>query len=161
MKKNIYDITEKDDRNIFRVKKARPQDAALLANLAVQMWNEHTPQELEEEFARTMSEPHACFFLAYIGDFAVGFAQCQLRSDYVEGTHSSPAGYLEGIYVQSAFRHRGYAGALLKECEKWAKDMGCREFASDCELENTDSPGFHRAMGFREANRIICFVKEL
>ncbi len=39
--------------------------------------------------------------------------------------------------------------------------MGCREFAGDCELGNTDSLGFHLSMGFAEANRIICFTKKL
>ncbi len=33
------------------------------------------------------------------------------------------------------------------------------EMASDCELQNTDSLKFHLAMGFEEANRIICFKK--
>ena len=28
-----------------------------------------------------------------------GFAQCQLRRDYVEGTKTSPVGYPEGIFV--------------------------------------------------------------
>lgn len=50
---------------------------------------------------------------------------------------------------------------LLNECEKWAKEKGCREFASDCELENKMSQQFHLSMGFKEANRIICFTKEL
>ena len=37
--------------------------------------------------------------------------------------------------------------------------MGCREFASDCELDNADSFKFHMAVGFEEANRVICFKK--
>ena len=45
--------------------------------------------------------------------------------------------------------------------QMWAKDKGCTEFASDCELENTGSLKFHIAMGFEEANRIICFKKRL
>ena len=50
---------------------------------------------------------------------------------------------------------------LLSTCEAWAKQQGCREFASDCELGNGESLRFHLAMGFREANRVICFTKEL
>ena len=38
---------------------------------------------------------------------------------------------------------------------------GAEEFASDCELKNTDSLKFHLNIGFKEANRIICFVKNL
>ena len=91
----------------------------------------------------------------------VGFAQCGLRSDYVEGTESSPVGYLEGIFVKEQYRKQGYAKKLLAACEGWAKEQGCREFASDCELGNTGSFKFHMAMGFTEANRIICFTKRI
>ena len=83
------------------------------------------------------------------------------RFDYVEGTKSSPVGYLEGIFVEENFRNKGYAKELLNACENWAKDKGCKEFASDCELDNLTSLKFHLSMGFDEANRIICFKKEL
>ena len=43
----------------------------------------------------------------------------------------------------------------------WAKGLGCTEFASDCELDNTGSLQFHIAMGFEAANRIICFRKRI
>lgn len=48
-----------------------------------------------------------------------GFAQCQLRHDYVEGTDSSPVGYLEGIFVKQEHRKQGYAKELLAKCEEW------------------------------------------
>jgi aminoglycoside 6'-N-acetyltransferase I len=70
-------------------------------------------------------------------------------------------GYLEGIYVAENCRGRGYARELLAACEIWAKEKGCREFASDCELNNTQSLNFHLKLGFSEANRIICFTKNL
>jgi aminoglycoside 6'-N-acetyltransferase I len=41
------------------------------------------------------------------------------------------------------------------------KDKGCTEFASDCELDNKESLEFHKAIGFEEVNRIICFRKNL
>ena len=84
-----------------------------------------------------------------------------MRTDYVEGTESSPVGYLEGIFVKEEYRKNGYAKELLFACEKWAKEIGCSEFASDCEADNMDSFKFHMAMGFDKANRIICFKKNL
>ena len=85
----------------------------------------------------------------------------QVRHDYVEGTKTSPVGYLEGIFVKEGFRCKGYAKALLSACEEWARANGCREFASDCEIVNESSFLFHKATGFTEANRIICFTKQL
>lgn len=143
------------------IKKATKDDAITLAKLAIQMWEENVLEELAEEFAELVRSEDAACFLKYVEDDAVGFAQCQLRHDYVEGTETSPVGYLEGIFVQEEFRHAGFAKELLQECERWAKKRGCKEFASDCELDNTDSLKFHMAMGFEEANRVICFRKEI
>ena len=102
----------------------------------------------------------AVFILEEDGKDA-GFAQCQLRHDYVEGTGTSPVGYLEGIFVDENFRGRGFAAELLRECEKWTREMGCTEMASDCEMDNEASFRFHLKHGFIEANRIICFSKKI
>ena len=125
------------------------------------MWTENTVQGLTDEFSDLVSKEDAQIFLKYYENIPVGFAQCQLRYDYVEGTDTSPVGYLEGIFIMEEYRHKGYAKELLSECEKWAKEKGCKEFASDCEIDNDSSCGFHMAMGFEEANRIICFTKTL
>lgn len=143
------------------IKRGKEEDISVLAELAIQMWESHSAAEMAEDLAEIMAKEDAQFFIKYEREIPVGFAQCQLRHDYVEGTESSPVGYLEGIFVRADYRHRGYAGELLRECEKWAREKGCREFASDCELVNEDSRRFHMAMGFSEANRIICFTKEL
>ncbi|MCI8282968.1 MAG: GNAT family N-acetyltransferase [Lachnospiraceae bacterium] len=143
------------------VRKAGKNELEALADLAIQMWGGHLASELVDEFSEIISKGNGQFFLKYDQDLPVGFAQCQLRYDYVEGTKTTPVGYLEGIFIGEAYRKKGYAKELLVECERWAKANGCREFASDCEIENTDSQHFHRTMGFTEANRIICFTKEL
>lgn len=143
------------------VRKAGKNDLETLANLAKLLWEHHSVQELLDEFSEIMSKGNSQFFLKYENDEPIGFAQCQLRFDYVEGTASSPVGYLEGIFVKEAYRHQGCAKELLAECEGWAKENGCQEFASDCEIHNMDSFQFHMAMNFTEANRIICFTKKL
>lgn len=141
--------------------KAKIEDSAVLAALAKKLWHSHTLPELEAEFRELLESAEAVCFIKYSDDKPVGFSQCQLRYDYVEGTHSSPVGYLEGIFVLPEYRKKGIAGELLASCEKWAKEKGCREFASDCEIHNTDSLNFHKALGFDEVNRIICFKKDL
>lgn len=143
------------------IKKATIKESRILAELAIQMWDSHTVDELAAEFAETLQIGKEVFFIKYLENEPVGFAQGALRTDYVEGTESSPVGYLEGIFVCENHRHKGYAGELLLACEKWAKKMGCSEFASDCELDNTASWKFHMAMGFDEANRVICFRKSI
>ena len=143
------------------IKKAGNNDLEALAKLAILMWQNHSITELINEFSEIIENGKSVFFLKYEYDVPVGFAQCQLRNDYVEGTKTSPVGYLEGIFVKEQCRHKGYAKELLVECEAWAKENGCSEFASDCEIHTVDSFHFHQAMNFIEANRIICFTKAL
>jgi aminoglycoside 6'-N-acetyltransferase I len=141
------------------IKKAVVEDSKIAAELAVLLWPHHEVDDLEGELKEYITK--GAIFIYFIETIPVGFAQCSLRNDYVEGTESSPVGYLEGIFVKPEYRMRGIAKELLSQCETWSKSMGCREFASDCELNNIESLKFHLNVGFEEANRIICFKKML
>ena len=107
------------------IKRADIKDANLLAALAIQMRKEHTLSDLADEFREIIEKDDAVCFIKYVDDKLVAFVQSQLRYDYVEGTESSPVGYLEGIFVAKEYRKQGYAAELLAECEKWAKEKGC------------------------------------
>ena len=137
-------------------RKATNADSEAIALLAVQMWASHTVEDLSNVFSSLMESDNNALFLLIINGTIEG-----LRHDYVEGTNSSPVGYLEGIFVQEEYRKQGYAKQLLNYCEKWAKKKGCSEFASDCELDNEISRQFHINLGFDGANRIICFSKKI
>ena len=145
----------------IRINKASVENAEAVAVMAVKMWTSHTVNELAQGFADVIRNPDCAVFILTDDDKAVGFAQCGLRHDYVEGTESSPVGYLEGIFVEEPYRKQGCAKQLLARCEEWARGKGCSEFGSDCEINNEISRQFHLGAGFREANRIICFTKKL
>ena len=144
----------------MEIKKATKSEIEQVAKLAVKMWNLSIVEELKTDFEDYINNGGAVF-LAYRDNKAIAFAQCGLRRDYVEGTESSPVGYLEGIFVVEEERMKGVAKRLLSACQDYAKEQGCMEFASDCELDNEVSLRFHLKMGFAEANRIICFTKKL
>ncbi|MEH6941033.1 aminoglycoside 6'-N-acetyltransferase [Bacillus sp. JJ722] len=143
------------------LKEATLPEAKEAAKLALLLWPDHTLEELIQEMTHLIAQPDATVILAYHDSEPIGFAQSQLRYDYVEGTSSSPVGYLEGLYVKEEFRKQGFAKNLVNTCENWAKKKGCHEFASDCELENETSLAMHLKLGFSEENRIICFKKML
>ena len=145
------------DLRFFR---ASAPDTPAAARLADRMWGPDDGRE--QEFLELISSRESAVFLAEADGKAIAFAQCGLRHDYVEGKDSDGAvGYLEGIFVDEAFRSRGIARMLLSLCEDWARDMGCPEFASDTELHNEEGLRFHLSCGFEEAGRIICFLKKL
>lgn len=148
-------------RNII-VRKAFPIDSQGVATLAYLLWPEgHTLQELEEEFSQLLSDTNAAVYVVETCVGLVAFAQGQLRFDYVEGTSSSPVGYLEGIFVHPAYRQQGLATRLVQELERWAVATGCHEFASDTSLDNRASQQFHQRLGFQEAGRLVCYTKQL
>ena len=89
-----------------------------------------------------------------------GFLEASLRP-YVEDCHTSPVGYIEGWYVDADLRQQGLGGELVKAAEQWASAQGCREMASDCELDNDVSLKSHLALGYAETGRLIHFRKSL
>ena len=141
--------------------KAREEQIPEIVPLFTQLWPDNTRKEAEKILKDYVSSKEKAAFACRIGREYVGFALCSVRHDYVEGCDTSPVGYLEGIFVREAYRKQGIARVLCEECETWAEKAGCKEFASDCECNNTASLEFHSRMGFSEANRIVCFKKRL
>lgn len=131
------------------------------ATLAAKLWKTATEKEITEKYIPLLDDEYQQVYLYYIKNKAVGFAHVSIRHDYVEGTKTFPVGYLEGIYVSPECRKKHIAKLLLEKGEEWAKIRHCKEFASDCTLDNYISKEVHQKLGFEEANRIIHFKKHL
>lgn len=106
-------------------------------------------------------ERYAQFLAVHEKAGAIGFAEASLRRDYVNGTDSTPVGFLEGIYVVSEARREGLARQLLGAVEAWAMGKGCCELASDTPIDNRISQVAHRALGFDETQRVVYYKKML
>ncbi|MBC8026487.1 MAG: GNAT family N-acetyltransferase [Steroidobacteraceae bacterium] len=91
----------------------------------------------------------------------IGFIEGSIRGDYVNGTETSPVGFVEGVYVTPAWRRQGVARKLFVAIGDWARARGCRELASDALLENVTSQRAHVALGFRETERVVYFTRRL
>lgn len=143
------------------IREARKEEALVLGQMARKIWDNNSVEELKKEFEEFADNQNMVSFIIYEDSNPIGFANLSIRYDYVEGCETTPVAYLEGIYVDEKYRNRGYGRDLVKACEDWAKDRNIKEFASDCELTNSSSLAFHKAIGFEEANRIICFKKDL
>jgi aminoglycoside 6'-N-acetyltransferase I len=115
------------------------------------------------EMARFCAEPGRFGqFIAYSDQGATqGFIEVALRTDYVNGTESSPVAFLEGIYVVPEARRQGVARALVSAAEQWALSRGCTEFTSGASIEDHSSHAVHRALGFQETERVVFFRKLL
>ena len=128
------------------------------AKLCNALWPHHTIEHFLNERANSSYRNE---YLYIINDEAAAFMSLSVRNDYVEGTKSSPVGYLEGIYVKPDYRKQGIARKMVEFAKKWSAERGCREFASDCLLENDISRKVHNSIGFKEANIIVCFTMDI
>lgn len=139
----------------------RERDAAKVASLAVKLWRDADHEELKREFETLVKTEDNIIFTAYFQNEMIAFAHCAIRHEYVEGAHSDDVGYLEAVYVEEQFRNLGIASYLMEYCENWAGSKGCKQFASDCEINNSASVALHRKYGFAESARLVHFIKDI
>jgi aminoglycoside 6'-N-acetyltransferase I len=148
--------------NAESIIQANEQHLDDLLEMGLDLWKEDFSYEnLKDKFVDAFQSAKNRVLLYIKAEKAVAFIVVSIRSDYVEGSESSPTGYVEGIYVKPKFRKTGIAGKLLTEAEKWVKGKGCKQIGSDTYIDNTLSYDFHTNMGFKEAGRLITFIKDI
>lgn len=127
------------------------------------LWPDATADEHRGYMAISLAQPERFLqLMMYDPQRApIGFIEGSIRADYVNGTETSPVGFVEGVYVTTGWRRKGVARALFAAIGDWARARGCRELASDALLENEGSQRAHRALGFKETERVVYFVKTL
>lgn len=147
----------------IRIAPARAEDRADWLAMRTALWPEGSEDEHRadiEAYPEAAQSP-ICFIAFDDEGTGLGFAEADLRHDYVNGCETSPVGFLEGIYVRPEARGRGVAKALVAAVEAWAGEQGCTELASDTGLDNLASQAMHDALGFEETERVIYYRKRL
>lgn len=127
------------------------------------LWPHCSNEEHLAEMSQAIAQPDRyVHYVAYSeANEPMGFVEASVRTDYVNGTETSPVAFLEGIYVAPEFRRKGVAASLVSAVSAWAMTIGCRELASDALLENKISHAAHLALGFQETERVVYFRKVL
>lgn len=130
-------------------------------SLRQQLWPEASADEHLAEMQTFIDQPGRFFQLvAYEADRQpAGFVEAALRTDYVNGTDSSPVAFVEGVYVAPPYRRQGLGTLLVAAIVTWAKACACTELASDSLLDNEASQAMHRALGFEETERVVFYRK--
>lgn len=159
----MFDYMEKVMQISYR--RATQADMDILTSLLFLLYDGEglglSREELLVENEQLFADINQIFFLAFDGNEPVGVSHGSLRREYVNGANDGLKGYLEAIYVLPDYRKNRIATKIVKIIEHWAAGHGCREMASDCLLENTDSYNFHRKIGFEETERNVFFLKTL
>jgi len=132
-------------------------------DMRLALWADATADEHRAYMAISLAQPERYLQLMMYDERRqpLGFIEGSIRSDYVNGTESSPVGFVEGVYVAPASRRKGVARQLYDAIGDWARARGCRELASDALIDNELSQRAHRALGFRETERVVYFTRFL
>ncbi len=145
------------------IRRIEPADASEWERLRQCLWptddHEHA-RAIAAFFGGDRRDPAEVFLAFDAQGRAIGFAEASIRP-YAEGCHSGRVAYLEGWYVERAQRRQGVGAALVRAVEEWGCRQGCPEIASDAEIDNASSIAAHRALGFTEVARVVCFRKAL
>ena len=145
-----------------QIRTVKPSDAPEWVRMRTALWpdapGDHPP-EIEQFFA--VQRDDLATFVAETDDGKLcGFLEAGTRP-YAEGCLSSPVAYIEGWWVDPEHRQQGIGAKMVAAAESWARKLGLTEMASDADLGNEVSQAAHRALGYTEADRIVCYSKVL
>lgn len=138
------------------------KDLESLVQMGLKLWKDYEEIELKHQLEIVYSSDNQQILIAKsVQELYVGFSIFSIRKDYVEGSEKSPTGYLEGIYVEPEFRHRGIAKKFVQLGEQWLKANSCSQIGSDTWLTDTESRKFHKKIGFWEEDELVHFLKDI
>ena len=147
----------------LQTKRLQPDDTAIVTyrELRIQLWPD-CKNDCDREIPEILADPFrwAVFVASRENERAVGFIEIRLR-DCAESANSSPVAYIEGWFVLAEYRRQGVGQALVEAAENWALASGCTEMASDTQIENTLSIAAHERLGYKQVERLVCFLKRL
>jgi len=151
-------MTEKN----FRIRPLNEADIAEWFRLRKLLWEGSTDEEHKAEMRDIYEHKETQLVLiAETGnEKLIGFLEASIRP-FVEDCHSEHVGYLEGWFVDSAYRRHGIGRKLVGEAENWARGKGCEEMASDAEIGNDSSLEAHLKLGYEETSRLVHLRKDL
>jgi aminoglycoside 6'-N-acetyltransferase I len=149
------------------VRLAQLSDRTGLAKMRASLWPkasfEDHLREIDASFGNvpTATLPSATLVSGDHDGTLIGFLEIGLRSHADGCDPIRPTGYVEGWFVDEAFRNQGIGKQLMRAAEAWARSHGCLEMASDVLIDNPGSQRAHEALGFEVVDRCVHFRKNL
>ncbi len=140
------------------IRKVQEKDKAEYLRMRLALWPDEEHEEALRQFFKTPT------WITFVAEREAGklcgFIEVGQRP-YAEGCETSPVAFIEGWYVDPEMQRQGVGRKLVQSAESWAKENGFTEIASDTWLENEMSIKAHKALGYDEVERLVCFAKEL
>ena len=141
------------------IRRARQADSDELLRMWLALFPDDTSAPASIQSLMEGRRRAALFVAERIGGLG-GFLEVGTRP-YAEGCESSPVAFIEAWYVDPDIRRQGIGRALFAAAEQWARGQHLSEIASDTLIENEISIAAHKALGYEEVERIVCFRRDL
>ncbi len=144
----------------MHVRTYRQSDNEEWLHMRCALWPDESPEELESELEAWAAGEETAAFFADAGDGTlIGFAEVSIHTE-APGCTTNRIGFLEGWYVDPAYRRQGIGRALNAAAEQWARERGCTEMASDTNESYPISPSAHLCIGYSRVSELD-FAKQL
>ena len=146
---------------MVKIIRASNENLQQLTELALALWSNNKKDLIKSDFVYIIGHLNNRVLLAKWDEEYIGFIHLSIRSGFVEGADTTPVGYVEGIYVKPDFRRKGVAKELYHAGLEWLKSKKCTQISGDIWINDNMCPDFYVGMGFKEVNRIICYINNI
>ena len=151
---------------MIQIRLLRDEDEHEWLRLRSALWPQDPPSALQAEMAalRADLERQPVFVAERPEGGLCGFLEVALHKT-APGCATEDIGYLEGWFIDPAWRGQGIGRRLVEAAEAWARSRGCIEMASDTTADYPVSPIAHARLGYQTTSQgpggELYFRKEL
>lgn len=145
----------------WAIEPVSPENITYLVRLVLKLWEESDYEEELDYYSKLILSADNCIYLVKADAKYIAFIHLSVRTNYVEGSDELPVAYVEAIYVEPDFQHQGIGKQMIVFAESWAKERKLQQLASDTNAANIEAIMFHKKVGFKKVETIICFIKNL
>ena len=146
------------------IRKVENSDLDEWLRMRTLLWPETAPDhagEISAFFRGDSIDIHTVFVLdPELSGPLAGFIELNVRN-FAEGCREPHVPYVEAWWIDATYRGQGWGRSLMERAEAWAQSTGHHYLASDTTPDNKRSIAAHGALGFKEVERVVCFLKRL
>ena len=138
------------DRTEFAIKPLAEREVALVAQQINFDW---AASGKHADRFRRQQEGHVVYFVAWVGELAVGHALIKWRGSDVETISSQLLGCpdIEDLYVVPDYREAGIGSSLLSHAERLAIRHGYRQIGLGVDVTNPRARRLYERLGYSDS----------
>jgi len=139
------------------VRRARPQDAERLAELATQLGYPSSAREVARRLERVLGDGGQAVLVAEAVGGVVGWVHV-IATFLIE---SDPQAEIGGLVVDQNHRGRGVGTLLMSQAEQWARAQGLRSVYLRSNVLRREAQRFYEKLGYQVVKTQTAFRKQL